>query len=121
MEREGVSVSEWVVLRALYDGDITTHAALIEVLGMTKGAISKILSRMERKQLVQRGHGDDNAKSQTLSLTEQGRDLLPKLAGFADENDALFFGCLGEEDQQMLSTLLRRLAAFHNLTDTPIS
>lgn len=42
-----VTVSEWVALRTLYAQPETRHAALIEALGMTKGAASKILTRLE--------------------------------------------------------------------------
>ena len=46
MEDKGVTVTEWVALRTLWAQDGTTHAELIQALGMTKGAASKLMSRL---------------------------------------------------------------------------
>ncbi len=50
----GVSVAEWVVLRELFDEPETTASQLADKLGMTRGAISKIVDRLEAKALMTR-------------------------------------------------------------------
>ena len=51
VEDEGCTVTEWVALRTLFDKTQTTHAELIQALGMTKGAASKVVTRLEEKGL----------------------------------------------------------------------
>ena len=54
LEERDVSVSEWVALRHLYDASDTTPLDVMGALGMTKGAVSKILARLESRKLVWR-------------------------------------------------------------------
>lgn len=119
MAAQGLSVSEWVVLRALYDGEHSSHAALIAALGMTKGAASKVLSRLEAKALATRAPADDSAKTQLLSLTPAGRALVPRLAALADDNDAQCFGHLDDAQRGQLRALLQDLARHHGLDAVP--
>ncbi len=48
VEARGVTVSDWVALRTLLERQATTHSDLIEALGMTKGAASKVVTRLEQ-------------------------------------------------------------------------
>lgn len=116
----GMSVSEWVALRVLYGRSDVTHARLIETLGMTKGAASKIMSRLEAKGLAKRSPAGDRLREQVLQLTEAGERLTPVLAALADENDAAFFGHLPEAQRQDLMTLMQSLVAYHRLQNVPL-
>lgn len=89
LEEEGVTVTEWVALRTFWSQIDTTHAELIQAPGMTKGAASKVVSRLEEKGL----------------------------AGPADANDAHFFGHLPAADRQALTQALQALVQHHQLKD----
>ncbi len=115
-----VSVTEWVALRALYAEAITTHAGLIDALGMTKGAASKIISKLEAKGLVVRDFVDGGAREQVLSLTAAGRRLVPKLSSVADLNDDHFFAHLGDKKRQQLIADLQELVAYHQMKQVPV-
>ena len=121
VETRGVSVSEWVALRTLYDQAETTHAALMAALGMTKGAVSKVVSRLQDKGLVTRAAHAADARAQVLALTPGGRALVPALAGDADANDDRFFGHLGARQRRELKTLLRALVRHHGLAQVPVA
>ncbi|MGV3722729.1 MAG: MarR family winged helix-turn-helix transcriptional regulator, partial [Actinomycetota bacterium] len=99
---EGVTVAEWVVLRELLRLGETAPSALAESLGMTRGAISKLVERLVGKGLVTRRAAEMDRRAQRVALTAEGRTLLPRLAQRADENDAEFFGHLGEAQRRML-------------------
>lgn len=120
LEAQGCSVSEWVALRTLFDRPETSHAALIQALGMTKGAASKIVSRLEEKGWAQRQLAEGSAREQVLVLTRRGRDLVPRLAALADENDAHCFGHLPARDRAALMAACQALAAHHGLQSPPI-
>ena len=119
LEARDVTVAEWVALRTLLAQGETGHAALIEALGMTKGAASKLISRLEDKGLAQRQLQDGRAREQLLTLTAKGRALVPRLAALADANDAHFFAHLPAVERQALLDALRGLARHHQLKDIP--
>jgi len=116
----GISVTEWVAMRALYGRLDVTHAELIDALGMTKGAASKIISKLESKGLAKRNQAKDSLREQALCLSDEGNRLVPKLAALADENDARFFGHLPDSQRQSLLVLLKELVAHHQLKQVPI-
>jgi DNA-binding MarR family transcriptional regulator len=115
-----ISVTEWVAMRSLYGRTDVTHAELIRALGMTKGATSKVISKLEIKGLAERQLSKDSQREQVLCLTESGHILVPKLAAIADENDAHFFGHLTDTQRQSLATLMNELVIHHQLKQVPI-
>lgn len=121
LEEHGTTVTEWVAMRTLYAREDVTHAELINALGMTKGAASKILSKLESKALIERRFAENSAKVQVLRLTAKGNALLPVLAALADANDAFFFGHLDETQQQTLLTLMQELVSHHQLQQLPLN
>lgn len=120
VEAQGCSVSEWVALRTLFDRPQTTHAELIQALGMTKGAASKIVTRLEDKGLARRALADGSAREQQLQLTPEGRALVPRLAAQADQNEEHFFGHLSAGERQALMRAFMALAAHHRLSELPV-
>lgn len=119
LEERGVTVTEWVALRTLLDQHETSHAELIRALGMTKGAASKVISRLEEKGLAQRQLAEGRAREQVLVLTRAGKALVPQLAELADTNDAYFFGHLGAAEQRALKSAMQALVAHHQLKEVP--
>lgn len=114
----GVTVAEWVFLRALYDEDGLAPTLLADRMGMTRGAISKLADRLAAKGLILRADGA--GRGQVLSLTAAGRALVPTLARLADENDADFFGVLSGAERAALNEILHALAARRGLTLPPV-
>lgn len=115
-----ISIAEWVAMRALYPPRDTTHAELIDALGMTKGAASKIISKLEVKGLVERNLAKESRREQVLHLTKMGQLLVPKLASLADENETKFFGHLTEKQRQSLMNVMKDLIKHHQLREIPI-
>jgi DNA-binding MarR family transcriptional regulator len=121
LEARGVTVTEWVALRTLWAGSETRHAELIQALGMTKGAASKVVSRLEEKGLAERQFIQESARDQTVVLTAPGRALVPLLAALADANDEHFFGHLGAQERQALMNTMQALVLHHQLKDIPVA
>lgn len=119
VEREGCSVTEWVALRVLFDNPASRHADLIRALGMTKGAASKVVTRLEERGLATREVAE-GSREQRVVLTPKGMALVPRLAALADENDAYFFGHLADGEQSALLTALQALVAQHKLQGPPV-
>ncbi len=119
LEAQGVSVTEWVALRTLWAKGDCSHADLIQALSMTKGATSKVVSRLEEKGMAGRQFTRGSIRDQAIVLTAAGRALVPLLAGLADANDQHFFGHLGPQQRQELIGTLQALVQHHDLKSTP--
>jgi DNA-binding MarR family transcriptional regulator len=121
LEDEGTTVTEWVALRALFDKPQTSHAELIQSLGMTKGAASKVVSRLEEKGLATRRLAEGSPRGQVLALAPQGMALVPKLAALADQNDDHFFGHLSRAERNALMKTFKNLVVHHQFKEVPVA
>lgn len=121
LEASGVTVAEWVVLREMYSrGDTTSPSAIAELTGLTRGAISKLVSRLLGKGLVTRRESRSDRRYQDIELTRTAVALVPKLAKLADENDEEFFSVLPKAERETLTEILKKIAGIHKLTKMPV-
>jgi DNA-binding MarR family transcriptional regulator len=120
VEAEGVTVAEWVALRRLYDVEQTSPSDLAARMGMTRGAVSRLVERLVGKELVHRAASPDDGRAQIIALTESGRRLVPRLAAIADRNDAGFFAHLSAQESRFLMDLMRKTVRLHGLTSLPV-
>lgn len=120
MEQQGVSVTEWVALRQVFETGSASPGELIEALGMTKGAVSKVIDRLQAKGLVQRETVQEDGRAQKIGLTRAGAALVPRLAMLADQNDEAFFGHLPIEKRHELVGVLKDLVRRHQLHRVPL-
>jgi DNA-binding MarR family transcriptional regulator len=121
VEAHGVTVAEWVVLRQLLASGAVAPSALAETLGLTRGAVSKLVDRLLAKKLVSRTAGTEDKRFQAVALTAAGRKLVPTLAALADTNDAEFFGHLSDEQRERLVELMKDIVRRHRLKDVPVA
>jgi DNA-binding MarR family transcriptional regulator len=119
LESRGVTVAEWVVLRELYGSGPVAPSEIAERLGLSRGAITKLADRLIAKSLLARRASLADGRAQRLSLTAQGRLIVPGLAALADENDAQFFADLSARDRADLKRILRDLVASRGLKTVP--
>jgi MarR family len=73
LHKQGISVAEWVAMNRLAAGTELTPAKLAATMGMTRGAVSKILDKLDSKNFFA---ALDSGEKTVL------RNLLRKLAGF---------------------------------------
>lgn len=120
VEAKGVTVAEWAVMRQMLEAGPSNPSQLAEKMGMTRGAISKLVDRLSAKELVERTASDNDRRFQSVRLTSKGARLVPALAKLADENDAEFFGHLSEEQQAGLVQVLRGIVERQGWKDVPV-
>jgi DNA-binding MarR family transcriptional regulator len=121
LEASGVTVAEWVVLREMYGGGGRTAPSVVaELTGLTRGAVSKLISRLLEKRLVTRRESSSDRRYQDIELTKSAIVLVPTLAKLADENDKEFFGVVSASERETLRAILQRVATLHKLTTMPI-
>jgi DNA-binding MarR family transcriptional regulator len=115
-----VSVAEWVVLREMFDSDPLVPSELAARIGMTRGAVSKIMDRLEVKSLLIRTTNEQDRRFQTVTLSTKGRALVPRLAALADQNDKEFFAHLKPAERQQIERAMREIVRRHSLSTVPL-
>jgi DNA-binding MarR family transcriptional regulator len=120
VEAKGVTVAEWALMRQMFQAGPVNPSQLADHLGMTRGAISKLIERLLDKSLVDRTSSGKDRRYQSVSLTAKGRRLVPILARLADANDAEMFGHLTARTQAELVELLRGIVHHHRWKDVPV-
>jgi DNA-binding MarR family transcriptional regulator len=120
VETQSVTVAEWVLLREMFETGTANPSQLAATVGMTRGAVSKLIERLCRKKLAVRSFSDGDRRYQTVGLTAAGRSLVPVLAQLADENDREFFGHLAPEEKIRLVNVLQDIVRRHGWKDLPV-
>jgi DNA-binding MarR family transcriptional regulator len=120
LQASDVTVAEWVILREMFDADVTSPSALAGVTGLTRGAVSKLVDRLLKKRLLTRAEAANDRRFQDVSLTSAGRDLVPRLAALADKNDAEFFSALSRKERERLIATLKKLVQTNRLSKMPM-
>lgn len=120
VEQHGVTVAEWVILRVLFDSDGIKPSELSTKVGLTRGAVSKLISRLADKNFVTVRSDAHDGRAQTITLCASGRQLVPTLAMLADENDAETFGHLRDDQRALLLSTLKELVEQLELRGAPI-
>lgn len=119
LETRQTSVAEWVLLHEIHQRGQATPGDLAEALGITRGAVSKVMDKLDGKGWIRSRAKVGDSRSQLLSLTEEGRRSLPVLAGIADEDDEHFFAFLSCEERDALRLLLAKVAYHHGIVGIP--
>lgn len=116
-----MTVAEWVVLRELLEIGKAMPSELAEKIGMTRGAISKLVERLATKSLVVRSASREDGRAQYVALTTKGKRLVPILAKLADENDDQFFGQLATCQREALLAILQSIVASNGWKTVPLA
>jgi MarR family transcriptional regulator, lower aerobic nicotinate degradation pathway regulator len=120
VESHGVTVAEWVVMRALFDNDGINPSDLADRIGLTRGAVSKLVDRLAAKDMVRCRVEKTDRRYQIVSLAPPGRSLVPAIAKLADQNDREFFGHLTKQRQTELTALLQDIVRRQGLKGVPV-
>ena len=80
---------------------------------VTSGGVSLRLNRLEDAGLVERIRGRQDRRAVGVRLTEKGDELVSRVARHHFAREAELLSDLSDDEQRVLSDLLRRL--FHSL------
>ncbi len=120
LDAQKTSVAEWVLLSHLYNRPQATAGELAQVLTMTRGAVSKIVDKLEAKNWITCRISTEDTRVRLLSLTSRGRRTFPHLAKIAGRNDDEFFACLNSDERASLRRTLQKLVDFHQIRGVPV-
>ena len=113
-----VTVAEWIILRYLFGNEGLSQDALARRAGLTKGAISKLVDRLLKKNLIILHTSNEDQRRHSLRLSAAGNRLIPKLTRFADKNDSEFFECLTKNERRTLIEFMRRIVSTNKIRNS---
>ncbi len=103
-----VSLAQWVVLSALWRRDGLSVSELSEYSGKKTAALSRLLDRLEDKELVRRAGVEDDKRSVKIHLTKKGQGLSHLVDMYKHVNGVLLAD-LSEAEQEQLFPMLERM------------
>lgn len=109
LEPSGLTNAQWVPMFKLYMGCASTAAELARQCELDAGSMTRLLDRLEAKQLCSRIRSSEDRRVVNLELTEAGRTAaqeIPKI--LCGMQNALLAGFSAEE-WQILKSYLRRM------------
>lgn len=105
----GVTAAQYVVLSALLSGRADTAAQICKEISYSAGAMSRMIDRLEQKDLIRRVVSTDHRRAYKLELTEKGKEVYPKLRESSVKVIDKYFGELNDDELDKLETLISKL------------
>ena len=110
LEPAGLTNAQWVPLLKLYMGCGSTAAGLARQCDLDAGSMTRLLDRLEAKQLCRRTRSSDDRRVVNLELTDAGRLAAQEIPGvLCTVQNSLLAGFSVEEWQTFKSYLRRML------------
>lgn len=107
----GVSLVEWRTIALLGDFSPLSLKQLAALAALDKSLVSRTISALADRNLVQRDISPADAREVELRLSPEGQTLHAGLMRAAAERDAAFHGALNEQERATLDSLLKKLEA----------
>ncbi|MBB1302244.1 MarR family transcriptional regulator [Pseudoalteromonas sp. SG43-7] len=105
--------AQYIVVVLLARGKVHTLAELCEHMVYDRGAMSRLLSRLEEKGLVAKQQSAEDRRSTLLCLTEKGQQLYPEILPIVNNIYRTALIDFSDDEKKLLAKLLFR--AIHNL------
>ncbi len=104
----GLTMSQWAVLKPLWQQEGRSQVELQELLGLDGATITGLVQRMTHLGLVQRSPDVLDKRVQRVFLTERGRALEQVTLGLEDEVIASAFADFSADERTFFIRLLTR-------------
>jgi DNA-binding MarR family transcriptional regulator len=112
LEQFGLTWGEVQVLSSIRYGGVpyrSTPGRLGGQLGLSSGAMTARLDKMEEAKLIRRLPDPDDRRGVLIEVTDKGRELWEQTVAVQAEKESIVAATLGERDGDRLNDLLREL------------
>src|ERR1700694_3252295 len=110
-QRYGLDIPEWRVLATLGFRNDACSAQYIAYCTRThKSTISRAVTALMRRQLVERVENEDDRREFRLRLTRKGETLYAELIPRLLRREQEILSCLSAQQRQEFATLVRKIA-----------
>ena len=104
----GVYGSEWTVLNLIGHREDCSQAVLIEYLGVEPAAISKTLTKLEKKGIIARELGPGH-RGKFIRLTDKGQKICEKISEVVARHRQQALAALPVSGRRQLELMMRQL------------
>ena len=109
MEPSGLTNAQWVPLLKLQMGLASTVAELARECDLDAGSMTRLLDRLEAKQLCRRVRSSDDRRVVNIELTEAGRAAAQEIPQALCRVQNAHLAGFSVEEWQVLKSFLRRI------------
>jgi DNA-binding MarR family transcriptional regulator len=103
--------AQFIVVIGAMRGRARTVNEFCAFAGIDAGSMSRLLDRLEAKDIVRRVRGDADRRQVQVELTEKGQQLSPQIMPVIDRVYRRFLHGFSDADAQQLQSLLQRMLA----------
>ena|SRR3989442_2048852 len=109
LEPTGLTNAQWVPLLKLYMGRASTVAELARQCDLDAGSMTRLLDRLEAKQLCRRVRSSDDRRVVNLELTDAGRAAAQGIPAILSRVQNAHLAGFTVDEWQVLKSYLRRI------------
>jgi len=105
----GIKSREWRVLGCINQVGPATARDIVRLVHQDKGSISRAISGLQKKGLIEKLPNEKHMNSPFIWLTEKGRTLVDEIMPVFSEQAAMFTSVLSANEKKQLCRLLDKL------------
>lgn len=114
----GVTPVQYSLLSALAERDEADQTTLSRLVALDRTTTTGALKRLEARGLVRRGTSATDRRSQSCSLTMDGRAMLEEMEASARRAHAATVEMLSPEEQRQLVDAMKKIVSAHGGRET---
>lgn len=115
-EKFGIGISDWRIIAYLGVHETGTSAQMTDFLGMDKGAISRSVSTLMEKRLLE--EKSRNGRSIELQLSPSGKEIYAKILKIALQRERDLLSVLTDDERILFLYILNKVhSRFENITE----
>ncbi len=119
MEAPGLTNAQWVPLLKLHMGSASTVAELARECALDAGSMTRLLDRLEAKQLCRRVRSSDDRRVVNIELTDAGHVAAKAIPEILCRVQNTHLAGFSVEEWQTLKSYLRRILETAQTLQTP--
>ncbi len=109
LERVGIRVGHWYILRSLLQEENITQRELSARIGMNEPNVVTSLRALEKQDIISRTVDEKDGRCKRVALTKAGRELAFSLLPIVREVNDIIGGPLNDKERAQLITLVKRV------------
>lgn len=110
--QEGILTAHQVILFVLSAEDGLPSKVIAKRAGMSKSRLTGLVDALERKGLVRREQGQEDARQQIIFIMPDGRALIDRTKGWVNNLNTSLIKDFDKDEQKVISRFLSRAAKF---------
>jgi DNA-binding MarR family transcriptional regulator len=114
MEEVGLGMYDHAILALLDEEPRETQAQIADALGYDRSHLVGVLDSLEERGLIERRRDPVDRRRHLVTLTPAGEKALARVRKIVKQVDDSFFEPLDAAERKTLTSLLARLAGYHD-------